>query len=159
MQKLNLKYKKKTSVNKLNQFIKKITGKEFRENKKISNTPWKYLKENKFKFFYLYLNNNIIGVVVIIDFKFTRHLNFLYILKEFRGMGLGTVLFNKYFLPTKKIKTIHVDKNLKKTVFFYEKLKFSKYKKSNNSVVQSWILRCKKHDNKTFKDRYLLFKI
>ena len=159
MRKLNLKYKKKTSVLKLNQFIKKINEKEFRENKKISNAPWKYLKENKFKFFYLYFNNNIIGVVVIIDFKSTRHLSFLYILKEFRGMGLGTVLLNKYFLRTKKIKTIHVLKNLNKTLLFYKKLKFSKYKKSNNAIIQSWILRCKKDDNKTFKDKYLLFKI
>tara|TARA_A100001015_G_C14365912_1_gene472331 strand:+ start:94 stop:213 length:120 start_codon:yes stop_codon:yes gene_type:complete len=39
MRKLNLKYKKKTSVYKLNQFIKKINEKEFRENKKISNAP------------------------------------------------------------------------------------------------------------------------
>ena len=159
MRKLNLKFKKKTSINKLNQFIKKITEKEFKESKKISNTPWKYLKEKKFKFFYLYLNNNIIGVVVIIDFKSTRHLSFLYILKEFRGMSLGTVLLKKYFLLTKKIKTIHVNKNLNRTLLFYKKFKFSKYKKNNNSVVQNWILRCKKHDNKTFKDKYLLFKI
>lgn len=39
MQKLNLKYKKKTSVYKLNQFIKKITEKEFEVNKKLVNTP------------------------------------------------------------------------------------------------------------------------
>ena len=96
---------------------------------------------------------------MIIDFTFTRHLSFLYILKEFRNMGLGKVLFNKYFYCTKKIKTIHISKNLKKTLLFYKKLKFAEYKKSNNSVLQSWILRCKKNDNKIFKDRYLLFKI
>ena len=96
---------------------------------------------------------------MIIDFKFTRHLSFLYILKEYRGLGLGAALLNKFFLRTKKIKTIHVIKSLKKTLFFYKKLKFAKYKKSNNSVVQSWILRCKKHYNKTFKEKYLLFKI
>lgn len=74
-------------------------------------------------------------------------------------MGLGTVLLNKYFLKTKKIKTIHVYKNLTKALNFYYKLQFSKYKKSNNSIIKSWILSCKKNDKKVFKKKYLLFKI
>ena len=159
MRKLNLKYKKKTSSNKLNQFLKKIFEKEFKENKKKTDTPWKYLKEKKFKFFYCCLDNNIIGVVVIMDLKLTRHLSFLYILKEYRGLGLGKLMLKKYFLRTKKIKTIHVIKNLKRTLFFYKKLKFTTHKRSSNSIVKSWILRCEKFDIKTFKKKYLLIKI
>tara|TARA_B100000989_G_C19296970_1_gene366801 strand:+ start:52 stop:558 length:507 start_codon:yes stop_codon:yes gene_type:complete len=148
---------KKVRISKLNIFLKKITGKEFKYNKKITNAPWKYSKEKKMKFFFAIFEKNIVAVVVIIDFKFSRHLSFLYVLKKFRRSNLATRLLKKYFLNTRKIKTIHVTKSLKKSLIFYKKFNFIVNYNSNNSVINRWILRCKKFDNKTFDNRYLLY--
>ena len=157
MKKIEIEVCKKTGISKLNVFLKKISEKEFKDNKKITNAPWKYLKEKKMKFFFAIFEKNIIGVAVIIDFKFTRHLSFLYILKKFRNSNVGTLLLKKYFLNTKKIKTIHIIKSLKKFLIFYKKFNFIVNYKSNNPIIKSWILRCKKFDNKTFDIRYLLY--
>ena len=64
-------------------FLKKITEKEFKINKNIKDAPWKYLNNKKFKFFFVYYHNIILGVMVVINFRFTRHLSFIYLLKEF----------------------------------------------------------------------------
>ena len=155
--KIEIQVCKKVRISKLNIFLKKITGKEFKDNKKIINAPWKYLKEKKMNFFFVIFEKNIIAVAVIIDFKFSRHLSFLYVLKKFRNSNVASQLLKKYFLNTRKIKTIHVTKSLKKALIFYRKFNFIVNYKSNNPIIKNWILRCKKFDNKTFHNRYLLY--
>ena len=157
MKKIKIKIFKKIEISKLKIFLKNISGKEFKNNKKITNAPWKYLKQKNIKFFFAVFEKKIIGVLVIIDFKFSRHLSFFYILKKFRNFNVGTQLFKMYFLNTKKIKTIHVTKSLKKALVFYKKFNFIKNYKNDNPIIKSWILRCKKFDYKTFNKRFLLY--
>lgn len=96
MREKKISIKKRTSISNIKNFLRKITGREFKNNKNIKNPPWKYLNEKKFNFFFVMYNNSIIGVIVIIDFKFTRHLSFLYILKEFRNYNLEPFYLQDY---------------------------------------------------------------
>ena len=157
MKKINYKIVKKVNNLKLSNFLKKISGKEFRENRNIKNAPWKYLKEKKMESFFIEVNKDIVGVIILINFKFLKHLSFLYIIKKFRMKKLGSMLLDKYFLNTKKIKTIHVIKSLKRTLSFYKKKGFIINKKNKNHLIKKWILRCQQFNKKTFKKRYLLY--
>jgi predicted acetyltransferase len=143
----------------LNNFLKKISGKYFKKNKNIENAPWKYRKQKNIKFFFLKIKKNIVGVIVFINFKFSRHLSFFYIIKKFRGKNLGNILFNRYFLNTRKIKTIHVIKSLDKALIFYNRKRFIINKNFNNPAIKKWILRCQKFDKKIFEKRYLLYNV
>ena len=122
--KINFKIVNKVSDKNLINFLKKISGDEFKTNKDINNAPWKYKKDKKLKFFFVKFKQEIVGSIVIINFKFSRHLSFLYIIKEFRNINLGSKLLDRYFLNTKKVKTIHVKKSLKRTLNYYLKKKF-----------------------------------
>ena len=42
MKKIKIKISKKIEISKLKIFLKNISGKEFKNNKKITNAPWKY---------------------------------------------------------------------------------------------------------------------
>jgi len=63
MKNVNYKIIKKVDNFRLNNFLKKISGKEFRENKNIKNAPWKYLKEKKIESFFIELNKDIVGAL------------------------------------------------------------------------------------------------
>lgn len=158
MKKINYKIVKKVNNLELSNFLKKISGKEFKVNRNIKNAPWKYLKKKKMEFFFIEVNKEIVGVIVLINFKFSKHLSFLYIIKKFRRKKLGSMLLDKYYLNTKKIKTIHVIKSLKRTLSFYKKKGFIIIKKNKNHLIKKWISRCKKFNKKTFKKRYLLYR-
>jgi|688.fasta_scaffold562305_1 predicted acetyltransferase len=156
---INYKIIKKINNLELNNFLKKISGRHFKKNKNIKNAPWKYLKQKNIESFFLKINKNIIGVIVLINFKFSKHLSFLYILKKFRKKNLGSILFNRYFLNTRKIKTIHVIKSLEKTLSFYKRKGFIINKNFNNHIIKKWILRCQKFNKETFEKRYLLYNV
>ena len=147
----------KVSNKNLINFLKKISGNEFKTNKNINNAPWKYRNDKKLKFFFVKYKKEIIGVIVIINFKFSRHLSFLYIIKEFRNINLGSKLLDKYFLNTKKVKTIHVKKSLKRTLNYYLKKKFLINKNSKNHIIKKWIERSEKFNN-SFATRILIYK-
>tara|TARA_Y100001970_G_scaffold4827_1_gene5490 strand:- start:1840 stop:2334 length:495 start_codon:yes stop_codon:yes gene_type:complete len=151
-----IKFRKTASDKQIISFIKNIKEKEFISNRNINNAPWKYRRDKKLKFIFLYSRNKIIGSMVIINFKYTRHLSFLYILKEFRGSNLGTYLMKKFFLNTKKIKTIHITKSLNRSEKFYSKFKFFKNINKKNKIILNWIKKCEIFDTDTFKNRYIL---
>jgi hypothetical protein len=65
---------------------------------------------------------------------------------------------NKIFIKNKKLKTIHVLKNLKETLKFYIKFCFIKSKKNENENIIRWVKKCTKYDKNTFKDKYLIIK-
>ena len=155
--KLNFKIVNQVNNKNLINFLKKISGNEFKINKDINNAPWKYKKDKKFKFFFVKFKKEIIGVMVIINFKFSRHLSFLYIIKEFRNINLGSKLLDKYFLNTKRVKTIHVKKSLKRTLNYYLKKKFIINKNSKNLTIKKWIQRSEKFNN-SFATRILIYK-
>jgi hypothetical protein len=155
--KLNFKIVNQVNNKNLINFLKKISGNEFKTNKDINNAPWKYRKDKKLKFFFVKFKKEIIGVMVIINFKFSRHLSFLYIIKEFRNINLGSKLLDKYFLNTKRVKTIHVKKNLKRTLNYYLKKNFIINKNSKNLIIKKWIQRSEKFNN-SFATRVLIYK-
>lgn len=155
--KVNFKIVDRVNDINLISFLKKISGKEFKTNKDIKNAPWEHRKDKKLKFFFVKLKKEIIGVIVIINYRFTRHLSFLYIIKEFRNINLGSKLLNKYFLNTKKIKTIHVKKSLKRTLNYYLKKGFVINKNSKNLIIKKWIQRSEKFNN-SFATRILIYK-
>ena len=156
--KLNFKIVNQVNNKNLINFLKKISVNEFKTNKDINNAPWKYRKDKKLKFFFVKFKKEIIGVIVIINFKFSRHLSFLYIIKEFRNMNLGSKLLDKYFLNTKRVKTIHVKKSLKRTLNYYLKKNFIINKNSKNLIIKKWIQRSEKFNN-SFATRILIYKL
>lgn len=155
--KINFKIVNKVSDKNLINFLKKISGDEFKTNKDINNAPWKYKKDKKLKFFFVKFKQEIVGSIVIINFKFSRHLSFLYIIKEFRNINLGSKLLDRYFLNTKKVKTIHVKKSLKRTLNYYLKKNFVINKNSKNLIIKKWIQRSEKFNN-SFATRILIYK-
>ena len=52
--------------------------------------------------------------------------------------------------------TVYGRKKGRKQIHLVDKDFIVNYK-SNNPIIKSWILRCKKFDNKTFDIRYLLY--
>jgi ribosomal protein S18 acetylase RimI-like enzyme len=155
--KINFKIVNKVSEKILINFLKKISGDEFKTNKDINSAPWKYRKDKKFKFFFVKFKKAIVGAIVIINFKFSRHLSFLYIIKEFRNINLGSKLLDKYFLNTKRVKTVHVKKKLKRTINYYLKKNFVINKNSKNLIIKKWIQRSEKFNN-SFATRILMYK-
>lgn len=146
---------KNLSSNKLKTFIKNI---KFDEHHKINKSPWIYLGKKKFNFYFVIYNNLIEGVMVIFNTNYNSHLSFLYINKNFRNKGLGSKLVKKFLHSNKKLKTVHVYKNLKKTQKFYESFNFKKFShKLDGNDLKNWYKRCINFDKKTFKNRYLYF--
>lgn len=143
-------------------FLDGIKEKNFYQNKKISSPPWRYLKIKKFKFFFLlYKNKKIVGVIAIINTRFSHHLSFLYIKKNFRSLGLGKRLI-KFFISIskKKLLTVHVFKKDKKVLRFY---KDNGFKITSNQIIKNcsalkiWKQRVQKFDKKSLIKRYLLY--
>ena len=79
-------------------FIKSIKEKSFLQNKSLLSTPWKYIRKKNFNFFFLTKKNkNIVGVMIIINTRFSCHLSFLYLNHNYRNIGLGKNLINFFF--------------------------------------------------------------
>ena len=151
--------RKKISIKKLINFINTFDGKVFSNNKSIMNPPWKYLNEKKFNFYYLFSNNKVIGSIVILNTKYSRHLSFFYIIKQFRNKGIGSIFLKKVFLSLskKKMKTVHVDKRLKKTIKFYKRNNFIISNKKENNIIKKWVKRCLIFDKNTYRYKHLMF--
>lgn len=154
-----LKIKKKAHISLINDFISKIKEKNFKQNTKINNTPWCYLKDKRFVFYFLFSEKKIIGVIVIFNNKINKHLSFFYILKKYRGNKLGSFFLKKIFLTGNRLKTIHVLKSLKKTKKFYEKFRFLTFKKNRhlNKNILKWVANCQKNDKYIYQKKYLLY--
>lgn len=155
---MKLTIKKKISIKKLNKFVNAIDGKIFNNNKNLKNPPWKYLNLKKFKFYYLISKNNVIGSMVILNTTYSNHLSFFYILNKNRAKGLGSNFLKKVFIDntSKKLKTVHVNKQLKRTIKFYKKHSFFISNKKKNKLIKKWVKRCILFDKNTFKDRHLM---
>tara|TARA_Y100000816_G_C26068380_1_gene561636 strand:+ start:938 stop:1414 length:477 start_codon:yes stop_codon:yes gene_type:complete len=151
--------RKKISTKKLINFINTFDDKVFSNNKSLKNPPWKYLKEKKFNFYYLFSNNEAIGSIVVLNTKYSRHLSFFYIIRRFRNKGIGSIFLKKVFLnlSKKKMKTVHVDKRLKKTIKFYKKNSFIVSNKKENNIIKKWIKRCLIFDKNTYRYKHLMF--
>ena len=154
----NIIVTKKYKLNLLKKFLSNIKENEFKVNKSIKNIPWKFLKIKKFKFYFIYFNDEIIGNITILDNLFNRHLYFLYINKDYRNKGIGNFLIKTKFIRGKKLKTVHVLKSLNKTLKFYKKFSFIKSKQNESKNVLKWIAKCTKYDKNTFKDKHLIIK-
>ncbi len=154
----NMKLTKKYNLNSIKIFLSEIKEKQFRPNKSLKGIPWKFLKLKKFNFYFLYVNNKIIGNITILNSVLNKHLYFLYVHKKYRRKGIGKFLLRRKFLKTKKLKTVHVLKSLKNTIKFYQKFNFVVSKKNEGKNVIKWVNKCTTYDNKTFKNKYLIIK-
>ena len=103
------------NLRKVKNFVKTIN---FDDAHKFTSSPWIYYKNKNFKFTYALLNNSIIGVLAIFETQYNLHLSFLYVSEKYRGKGLGQILLKRFILKNKKLKTVHVYKNLKKNLKF-----------------------------------------
>jgi GNAT superfamily N-acetyltransferase len=143
-------------------FLRQIKEKNFSQNKKISSPPWKYIKIKKFKFFFLsYKRKYIVGAMVIINTKFSSHLSFLYIKKNFRKLGLGKKLI-KFFISItkKKLLTVHIFKKDKRVLKFYKDNGFvmvSKQIIKKHMRLKIWKQKVQKFDNKSLIQRHILY--
>lgn len=158
--KLNFKICKiKKKSKKLKYFLNSINENSFLINKSFNNTPWIHFKNKNFIFYKIIIKNKIVGIVVIINFKLNIHLQFFYISKSYRSLGLGKQILDM-LLPKNKFTTVHVPKKLtKKTIKFYKNNKFFQSKlKERNALIGYWVDRCNRFDKNTFKEKILLFK-
>jgi len=151
------KIKKKSK--KLKSFLKTIKERFFFINRSFRNTPWIHFSNKNFIFYKIIVDNRISGIAVIINLKLNVHLQFFYISKLYRSLGLGKKIIN-ILLPKYKFTTVHVPKKLTtKTIKFYKKNNFIKSNlKEKNILLRYWIDRCNNFDKKTFKEKYLLYK-
>lgn len=162
--KINNKYFLKTQYkkNELLKFIRRISENDFLKNRDITLTPWKYLNKKNFEFFFLTnLKSKIIGVIVIINTKYSCHLSFLYIDRNFRGLGFGKILIKFFTVITRKnLLTVHVFKNDLRVLKFYKANKFLKATKKSflkNSALNNWRKRVYKFDKSSLRKRYILY--
>jgi len=151
------KIKKKSK--KLKSFLKTINERFFLINRSFRNTPWIHFGNKNFIFYKIIVDNRISGIAVIIKLKLNVHLQFFYISKLYRSLGLGKKIIN-ILLPKYKFTTVHVPKKLtNKTIKFYKNNNFIKSNlKEKNILLRYWIDRCNNFDKKTFKEKYLLYK-
>jgi hypothetical protein len=149
---------KKKSKN-LKSFLKTINEKFFLVNRSFANTPWIHFCNKNFIFYKIIVDNRISGIAVIINLKLNAHLQFFYISKLYRSLGLGKKVLN-ILLPKYKFTTVHVPKNLTiRTIKFYKNNNFIKSNlKEKNTLLRYWVDRCNNFDKKTFKEKYLLYK-
>ena len=70
----NMKLTKKYNLNSIKIFLSEIKEKQFRPNKSLKGIPWKFLKLKKFNFYFLYVNNKIIGNITILNSVLNKHL-------------------------------------------------------------------------------------
>ncbi len=155
----NLKFSKIKSKNlKLINFLRTIKEKNFLINKSFKNTPWIHFNDPRFVFYTIEISKKIVGLVVIIKFKNHDHLQFLYIAKKYRSLGLGYNVIEN-LLNKKKFTTVHVYKNLSnKVIKFYQKngFKLSNFRETN-LMLKNWISRCNNYNFETFKKKKLLY--
>ena len=86
------KIKKKSK--KLKYFLKSINESFFLINKSFRNTPWIHFGNKNFIFYKIIIDNRISGIAVIINLKLNVHLQFFYISKLYRSLGLGEKVLN-----------------------------------------------------------------
>ena len=155
---MQLIIKKKVAKKKLEKFLSFIKGDVFQSNAKIYNPPWKYMGLKNFKFYFLMSKKEIIGSLVILNTPYSNHLSFFYIIRNKRNKGLGAKFLKKIFIDktTKNLKTVHVNKKLRKAIKFYQKNNFFISNKKENTFVKKWVIRCLAFDKMTFKNRYLM---
>lgn len=150
--------KKNISKKKLNKFLSLIKGNVFKSNTKINNPPWKYMRLKNFKFYFLISRNEILGSIVILNTTYSKHLSFFYIIGKKRNRGIGSKFLKKIFInkAKKKLKTVHVNKKLKKTIKFYKKNNFFISNKKENNFIKKWVRRCLNFNSMTFEKRILM---
>ena len=152
----------KNNLNDIKLFLNDIDD-NFSDNKSINSAPWKNIDENHFRFFGNYFRGNINGAMVSIIFDYNIHLSFLYTLRDKRSSGIGSK-FIKYLIENRlerRLITIHVRKELKRTIKFYNKFGFKQYDFQNkkNIELESWIDKCKKYDLHTYENNVLMYKM
>ena len=148
----NLNYKK------IKIFIDNIgfNGK-FRDNKKIENSPWKFIDLKNFNFFSYEYRNKIIGIIVVSNHKKNTHINFLYVLRKYRSKKIGSKLIKYVENFTKNFfLTVHVFKKSKIIEGFYIKNNFEVYCKSDN--LYEFIHKANKYDKNVYKKKKLFVK-
>ena len=145
-------------------FLSRIKEKDFLNNKNIHLPPWKYIKKKNFNFFFLSnQKSKIIGVITIINTKYSCHLSFLYVDHKYRNLGLGKILINFFSsISKKKLLTVHVFKNDLRVLKFYKQNGF--LKSTNKSFLKynalfNWKKRVEKFDSSSLKKRNLLYYI
>lgn len=162
---INKKYfiSSKFRLRNLLKFLSRIKEKNFLNNKNINSPPWKYFKKKIFFFFFIKSKSKIIGVITIINTKYSCHLSFLYIDHKYRNLGLGKILINFFLsISKKKLLTVHVFKNDLRVLKFYKQNGF--LKSTNKSFLKydaliNWKKRVEKFDSNSLKKRNLLYYI
>ena len=154
----------KFKLSNLLKFLSRIKEKNFLNNKNIHSPPWKYIKKKNFNFFFLSnQKSKIIGVITIINTKYSCHLSFLYLDHKYRNLGLGKILINFFLsISKKKLLTVHVFKNDLRVLKFYKQNGF--LKSTNKSFLKynaliNWRKRVEKFDSNSLKKRNLLYYI
>lgn len=147
-----LKKLNKEDLGLIQEFLPKIDD-DFAENKDINASPWKFIDEIHFQFFADISNNRINAVMVKSVHESSEHLNFLYVLQELRAQGIGHQLLN-YFIESrsKNMLTIHIRKELKRTVRFYRKFGFTltNQEDNHNEILSAWVDKCLKYNPNTY---------
>ena len=92
-----IKIKKNSNKKFLKIFLNSIKEKELKKEKKISNSPWKYINKKNLNFRYIFFDKKLISVISYINTNYSRHLYFIYTHKDFRGLGLGEFLLKNIF--------------------------------------------------------------
>lgn len=141
---------------KVKKFLNNISD-DFLENKSKKNSPWKYYGLKNFQFFFFIFRNQIIGTIVISSHRMNTHINFLYILKNFRKKGVGKKLIQ--FIESKskkKIISVHVFKYAKKVKLFYQKSGFHEF--SSCQKLEQFILKAKRINRNVYNEKKLFYK-
>lgn len=150
-----IKIKKNSNKKFLKIFLNSIKEKELKKEKKISNSPWKYRNKKNLNFRYIFFDKKLISVISYINTNYSRHLYFIYTHEDFRGLGIGEFLLKKYFLNTKKFKTIHVDK-IQKIIKFYKKFNFVVTEDHGHFLTRKWLKRCSNFSKNSLESKKLL---
>lgn len=150
----NINFKSACFIN----FIKKIKIAYRKNINNINGKPWVYKKYKHFFFKSYMKQNKILGVIVYCKRDLNYHINFLYILKQYRNKKIGyNLLQHLTDKKDKKIITTHVYKNFKRALNFYKKNNFVTYsKKINTKKINLIINQSKEFDKNVYNSKKLL---
>lgn len=114
-----------------------------------------YLRKNLDIWHYLYINNNIVGIIVHKHFYNTVVLKLIYILPTYRGRGYGKIIYKLFEMSLRK----QIKKDTKIILhdisgydYYYMKLGFSKsYDKKDKKFIE-------KEENTKINDNNFYYK-
>lgn len=157
-----IKYLEKKNLSLIEEFLSNL-DKDFSENKYLSNSPWKYLGLDHFKFIY-YEENNLINSFLVFSIQpNTIHIHFIYTDKNFRGKGITKILLEemeKYISENIFYITSHIVKYRTLTLEIFIKLGFEQINTNDtkNFYLSNWINKAVKFNEHIFSHKILVAK-